>query len=229
MKRTLLFVREKAKDIFIKDANGVLKFVNKVFTEAKNRGFDKETAWIIAGIAYNRPNSQILEKKVRELIVQGAGSMEISGAKLSIEKMAELIEVPDLTEINYLIEAAREKNINFSAVPFEKIKNDSNIEIENEWLTQKLEGFNIYATDERQKEVFQAFCDMVKSVNILVSSNLQRQFFESLEMEGFLKWHTDHFVINTQPGTIDRVSNLFGYSAATAKQRKIKEIMFTGE
>jgi hypothetical protein len=229
MKRTLLFVREKAKDAFIKDANSVLKFVNKVFTEAKRLNFDPVAAWIIAGIAYNRPNSQVLEKKVRELIVKGAGNMEISGAKLSIEKMAELIEVPDLTEINNLIEAARERNINFSAVPFEKIKNDSNIEIENEWLTQKLEGFNIYATDERQKEVFQAFCDMVKSVNVLVSDNLQRQFFESLEMEGFLKWHTNHFVINTQPGTIDRVCGLFGYSVTAAKQRKIKEVSFTGE
>lgn len=210
MKKTLLFVREKSKDSFIKTANDSLKFVNNLFEESKKLGFDDETAWKLVKIAYEKQSPAELESEVRNLIIGSADEIKISGLKLSIKKIAELVELPDIKPINELIEQAKEKRNDFSLIPFEQIKRDKNIELSHDWLVRRLESFSVFAENERQAQTFHLFTQLVKSVNDLVKDRTQRRIFECLEDEGLLKFEGLELRIVTEQRSLTKMFNFFG-------------------
>ncbi len=228
MKRTLLFVREKSKDSFIKTANDSLKFANNLFKESKKLGFDDETAWKVAKIAYEKPSPAELESEVKKMIVSKSDEIHISGLKLSLEKMADLIELPDISAINELIRKANEMRTDLSLIPFEQIKRDKNIELSPEYLTEKLEGFSVYAENENHVRTFQLFTQLVKIINELVTHRDQREYFEFLEIEGLAKWDVSQFVVDTHPVNIAKMFRVFGDYNPTENKRVEKDVKFSG-
>jgi hypothetical protein len=210
MEKTLLFVNERAKDSFIKTANESLKFANNLFKESKKLGFDNETAWKVAKIAYEKPSPAELESEVRNIIASLADEIKISGVKLSVKKIAELVELPDISAFNELIEQANEKRTDLSLIPFEQIKRDKNIELSQDWILNKLESFSVYAENERQAKTFQLFKQLVKSVNELVTNKNQKQIFECLEFEGLVRFEGLELVIETHPQSLNKMFSFFG-------------------
>jgi hypothetical protein len=227
MKQTLLFVREKAKSAFIKNANDSLKYANNIFKEAKKAGLDDVKAWKLAEFAYCKPSPKALESEVKRLIIGQVDEIEISGIRFSVSKMNDMVTLPDLTPINAIIEQATENRTELDSVLFSKIKNDKNIEIDPDWLTSKLEKYSVYAENEGQAFTFQIFTEMVKSINKLVNNKNQKQYFEFLEMEGFVNWHESQFVIDTKPQSLSRLFHVFGVSEERSK-RPEKELKYTG-
>lgn len=229
MKKTLLFVRERAKDEFIKNANQALKFVNNVAKEARKAGFSDSEAWKIAEIAYQKPNPTQLESRVIDVVLSTKSSFEIGGLKLSAQKVAELMEKPNLSEINNLIENAKEAQTDFNEIQFDKILNGDKIEFAPDWLTEKLESFTIYTENEGHAKTFQVFTELVKNINKLAAANHQRNFFGFLENEGLVKWENSYFVIETKSSSLERLFLLFGTTEETINKREAKGLKFSGK
>jgi arginine deiminase len=169
-----------------------------------------------------------LEQHVKGLLVGDSDSFELAGVKLSVKKVAELMELPDLSGVNALIDQANEAKVELWQIPFSKIRNDKNIELDSVWLSAKLDSFTVYAENEDQAATFFVFTELVKNINKLVENRSQKQYFEFLEMENLLKWEDTQFIIETKDSSLRRLFHLFGANEAAINRREAKGLKFSG-